>query len=397
MLRKAILAAAIFFVLISAGYAKVLFERSLESFGYDGFEASTESAEQCRDFAVFLEDLNGYAFVTLVASFLPSNKGSATIECFFNGVPLEKAYAENFECNAGLCTAYVPIANSLLKKESMLRICLRPSKSIAKINLSNKSKIGLYAMGIFEKDEFKKCVVAGKDCVENYNAVLGEDLRVKIIAKNSGNEDANVLIYAIRPIVPEDETKKELGNIAFTETIGAGESKEIYYIVRVKQLTLFNLPPSALYYTDAFGRRIHIFSNPVTIVPKEKPDVNAIIFPKTESDSEATVGVTITNNSGVELAGVEVMLTGDNIMALPEKQIFSIAPRDLKTAEFSVKKTSKKLGCIVKIKDYNMEVGCNTIELAGKEANILPFVFAGLLLLIGAAAVFFYLHSLPEE
>jgi|GEM_PF-2869438 len=397
-MAKLFILAAIFFTIIYTSYAKVLFEKTLEEFGYEGFVVDTDSAEQCKEFAVVLENTNGYGFVTLVASFAPNNIGSANIECFFNNVALEKAYAKDFDCNSGFCKYYVPIESSLLKKENILKICLRPSKSIVKITLSNKSKVGTYSMGVFEKQNFRKCIVAGKECVENYKAVLGEDVQVKIILKNSGNEDTDVLVYAIRPVVPEDETKKELGNVTFRETVGAGELKELYYTVRVKELIVFNLPPAALYYADAFGRRIQIFSNPITITPNEKPDVNAILLPKDEFDGKLSVEVAVSNSSGVELNNVEVMLSGDGIKASPEKQIFSIAPRDSKIAKFTIEKnTAEEVSCLVRINDYNMAIGCNSIVLSKKETNIIPFVVAGLLVLIGAAVVFFYLHSLPEE
>ncbi|MEM4662981.1 MAG: hypothetical protein QXM75_03085, partial [Candidatus Diapherotrites archaeon] len=187
----------------------------------------------------------------------------------------------------------------------------------------------------------------------------------------------------------------------FLESFRAGEEKAFYYSVRVKSSSadIFNLPPAAAYYTDEFGREIVVFSNPVTILKKNEPEVDAkILAENVEKKGEfVPVFVVISNSSGVELTGVEVMLLGNNVIYEPEKQIFSVSPRNSYTAQFYVRSVADgKVGCTVKIPDYNMVLNCNTVDISKSEANIIPFLFFGALLVILALAVYLYLNSLPE-
>jgi hypothetical protein len=395
-MRKFLLVLAILSILFACGYGKTLFERSLEEFGYESIEATTR---QCKEYMLVVPDLNGYAFLTLFVDFIPENTGNASVESYLNGKPLAKVYANEFDCagQEGYCVAYIPIEGSLIMPENTLKICLRPSESIVKIVLSNKSKIGIYTMGVFKKSDFKKCVVLGNMCLERYSAVLGEDLNVRISVRNTGNENASVIVEALRAIAGESETKQEIGKITFSAIIKPREERSFYYTVRVKQLTRFNLPPSALYYTDEFDRKHTVFSNTITIIPKEKPDIKAMLFTKDINNNTARVSVVVSNISGVEIKEAEVMLLGDGLKALPEKQIVGIKPRDSSAIDFMVENAQgANITCAVNVKDYNMLVKCNTIELAGVEFDILPIAIASVLLIIFAIIVFLYLNSQPE-
>ena len=395
-MRKFLLALAILSILFTPAYGKILFERSLEEFGYESVEAITE---QCKEYMVVMPDLNGYPFLTLFVNFIPENTGSASVESYLNGKLLAKVYANEFGCagQEGYCVAYIPMEGPLITPENTLKICLRPSESIVKIILSNKSKIGIYTMGVFKKSDFKKCVVSGNTCLEHYSAVLGEDLNVRVSVRNSGNEDANIIVEALRAIAGESETKQEIGKLTFSATIKPQEERSFYYTVRVKQLTKFNLPPSALYYTDEFGRKHAVFSNTVTITPKEKPDIVAMLFTKDINNNTARISVVVSNNSGVEIKEAEVILLSDSLKELPEKQTVSISPRGSSTIDFMVENVQgARVTCAVDVKDYNMQVKCNTIELAGEEFDILPIAIASVFLIIFAVIVFLYLNSQPE-
>ncbi|MCX8189806.1 MAG: hypothetical protein N3F05_01090 [Candidatus Diapherotrites archaeon] len=385
-----------FLLFLSACFAEKIFEQSLGGFGYSGFEVVTNSEEKCKEYAINIPDENGYLFLTIAANFLPSNKGTATIDCYINDKFLGSVNAKDFDCSVSPCVYYLPLSNNILSADSKLKFCLNPSQSITKIVLSNNSKIGSYLMGIFRQDEFKKCVVSGDLCVERYEAVIGEDLNVKIILKNSGNYEARALIYAVRPIVPDKNIRKELSELTFIEKFKPGEIKEFYYTVRAKSEDFFNLPPAATYYYDCFGRETIVFSNPVTIVPKEKPDVDAKILYREEGNKKIAQ-VIISNRSGVELNGVEVSLSGTGLIYEPEKQIFSIEPRNTKAVDFQLKYiSSNEIGCSVKIEDYNMILSCNVLDISKKEINIVLIAIVGLILVAVAIGVYLYLNSLPE-
>ncbi|MCD6478705.1 MAG: hypothetical protein J7L44_02335 [Candidatus Diapherotrites archaeon] len=393
-MRRLLLIVAILLVMLVHTHGKTLFERSFEELGYESIEATTK---QCKEYSLVMPNLNGYAFLTLFADFIPESTGSASIESYFNGKPLAELYANEFDCAKDYCVAYIPIESSLIKPENTLKICLRPSESIVKVVLSNKSKVGIYAMGVFKKSDFRKCVVSGNKCLEHYSAVLGEDLNVRISIKNSGNEDESVVVEALRAIAGESETKQEIGRITFSAIIKPQEERSFYYTVRVKQLTRFNLPPSALYYTDEFGRKHTIFSNTITIIPKEKPEIGAMLFTRDVNKDSARISVALSNNSGVEIKEAEVVLLGEELIALPEKQVVSIKPRSSSAVDFIVKNIKHgRITCAVNVKDYNMQVKCNTVELAQKEFDISPIVAASVLLIILAIIVFLYLNSQPE-
>jgi len=392
-MRKYLIAAALI-IFFTGTYGKTLYEHSLKDFGYEDMKATSY---KCRDYAIVLPDLNGFVYLTLFAKFVPENTGSASIECNINGHQLARLYANEFSCTEGeYCVAYLHIKKAFLKAENTLRVCLKPSESIVKIILSNKSRIGIYKQGVFRESDFHKCVVSGNRCVKSYHAVLGEDLNVRISVKNSGNEKARITVEAIRPIVGDSAVRKELGNVRFSAVVRPHEEKYFYHSVRVGRLVRFNLPPAALYYIDAFGRKHLVFSNVVTIFPKKQPDVNAMLFIKDINRDYAQLSVVLTNSSGVKIknAGVQLIY---NSASLGKKQVLNIGARSSATANFVVENApGATVKCMVELRDYNLQVGCNTVELPKSAESILPIIIASAFLIAVAAAVFIYLNSRPE-
>lgn len=385
-----------FFLFISVSFAEKIFEQSLGSMGYSGFEAMADSEDKCKEYAIEVPEKDGYFFITIAANFYPSNKGTAGIDCYINNKLVGALNAKDFDCSVSPCVYHLPVSKEALAGESKLKFCLNPSQSITKIVLSNTSTVGSYLMGVFSESDFKKCVVSGGLCLERYESVIGEDLNVRITIKNSGNYESEALIYAVRPIVPDKNIRKDLSELTFIEKFAPGETKEFYYIVRAKSEDFFNLPPAAAYYYDCFEREMIVFSNPVTIVPKEKPDVDAKVFYK-ESDGKKTAQVVISNKSGVEINGVEVSLAGKGLVYEPEKQIFSIGPRNTKAADFQIKSISgNELGCSVKIEDYNMALKCNVLDISKREVGVFFLVIIGVALIAFVVGVYIYLNSLPE-
>lgn len=381
-------------LLCASVYGSVVFEKSLADFGYESFEASEE---QCKDFYITLPKAEGYAFLILELKLKPSNTGNAKIEAFLNGKRVAALGASELKCNEA-CIARVPINKEFIKEESLLKICLKPSRSITKIELSNSSKIAYYKMPVFEKEDFRKCIVAGNDCVERYEAVIGEDLNVRISVRNSGNEDANILVESKRGIAGERSTKKEIGEAAFEAVAKPNETLSFYYIVRVKEATRFNLPPSALYYTDAFSEQRMLLSNTVTIIPRKTPEINAaLIVDSIEQDGKAKVSVVVSNNSGIILKNVEVRIISENATVEPEKALISVGPRDTNRAKFLLSNAENaKLSCLVTIADYNFQIHCPEATVFSEEKDNTALVVLSILLVLIAIGVFLYLNSQSE-
>ncbi|MEM4663110.1 MAG: hypothetical protein QXM75_03760, partial [Candidatus Diapherotrites archaeon] len=207
-----------FFYSANFCYSLKIFEQSLEDLGYAGFEVERGFEESCREYPIKVQSYDGYSFITILAVFTPNNNGTANVECYIDGSLIGLINAKDFDCNTGLCVYYLPVDKNKIVGEHKLKFCLRPSQSIVKIALNNQTKIGLYLIGIFKGEDFRKCVVIGNECLEKYSAVVGEDLNVKIILKNSGNYESKALIYAVRPVLPEKETRKELSELTFLES-----------------------------------------------------------------------------------------------------------------------------------------------------------------------------------
>lgn len=374
-------------------YSIVVFEKTLADYGYESFEAGRE---QCNDFYITLPKAEDFAFLILELKLKPFNTGSARIEAFLNGTRVAALDASELKCNE-TCIARILINKNLIEEESILKICLKPSASTSKIELSNTSKIAYYKMPVFEKNDFRKCVVTGDDCVERYEAVVGEDLNVRISVKNSGNEDANILVESFRSVAGERSTKEEIGNITFEGIARPNEELSFYYSVRVKEAKRFNLPPAALYYRDAFYEQKMLLSNTVTIIPKERPEVSAaLIVDSIEPGRKAKVSVVVSNASGIVLKDVKIIIAPENIKAEPEKVLLTIGPRDSNRAEFSLSNfENTTLSCLVTI-DHNFQVECPSINIAMKRKDNTAFIAASLLLIVIAGAVFFYLNSRPE-
>ena len=381
-------------LLCTSVYGSVVFKKSLADFGYESFGASEE---QCKDFYITLPKAESYAFLILELKLKPSNTGNAKIEAFLNGKRVAALMASELRCN-GACIARVPIDRELIKEENLLKICLKPSKSITKIELSNSSKIAYYKMPVFEKEGFRKCIVVGNDCVEYYEAVIGEDLNVRISVRNSGNEDANILVESKRGVAGERSTKKEIGEAVFETVAKPNETLSFYYTVRVKEATRFNLPPAALYYTDAFSEQRMLLSNTVTIIPRETPEVNAaLIVDSIEQNGEAKVSVVVSNGSGILLKNVGVYIVSESAIVEPEKLLISVGPRDTNRAEFLLSNAENaKLSCLVTIADYNFQINCPEATVFSEEKDNTVLIVASILLALIAIGVFLYLNSQSE-
>ena len=391
---KRIMLVPLVVLLCASVYGSVVFEKSLADFGYESFEASEE---QCKDFYITLPKAETYAFLILELKLKPSNTGNARIEALLNGKRVATFGASELKCDE-TCIARVPIDKEFIKEESLLKICLKPSKSITRMELSNSSKIAYYKMPVFEKEGFRKCIVVGNDCVEYYEAVIGEDLNVRISIRNSGNEDANILVESKRGIAGERSTKKEIGEAIFEATAKPDKILSFHYIVRVKEAKRFNLPPAALYYVDAFSEQRMLLSNTVTIIPRKTPDVNvALIVDSIEKDGKAKVNIVVSNGSGITLRGVEVRIISENGVAELEKMFISIGPRDTNRAEFLLSNAENaKLSCLVSIADYNFQIGCPEITIVSEEKDITVLIVASVLLVLIAIGVFLYLNAQSE-
>ncbi|MEM0359895.1 MAG: hypothetical protein QXK06_00980 [Candidatus Diapherotrites archaeon] len=394
-----------FLFLLGSAFAQQ--EVSLKGLGYKSLEANGIEAENCSEFFFSIPDPGKefYPIISIKAEFYPSPEGLAGASAELNGENIGRFEAKDFKCSEKGCWARIELERAKFLKENKLWLCIKTGRSVTRAVLSNESLIGYYKKPIFIPEEFKACVLLDSgECVESYNATLGEDLNIILSITNKGSDFAYLDLRSRKEMAGITTARKEIGQTSFAGIIAPGEKKILSYTVRVENAVPMHLPPAYAKYSNVFGEEEIIKSNLVFINPAEEPRLTTTIGIESVKNQprEAYLVVTIFNREKIPVSNAKIRLETENGLEIVEgsqsMEIPSLEPKQAKS--FTLKAIAQTQGkfqinCTFSA-DGLKEKPCEPATVFFREEN--PVLLAGItiLLLAGGGAIYIYLHTRKE-
>ncbi len=403
MFRK-IFCLIFFIVLVQGAFCQYpanafLFEKSLEEMGYGIFEVTSTNTTNCTDYNFLLPatidqaDSGNFTIFTLNFSVLPINEGKAKILVQLNDYNVSNFETANSKCAGNSCTERILFPREkILSEKNSLKVCPTTTSTVSQISIANSSKIGVYRMPFFKKQDFV--------LVPESNVVLvGKDVKVKISIKNSGSLDAAVDLNYIKPIVEEKieitAFKVLEGETRWSGTIKAGETKNFEYTIKTVGPIEMSLPASIACYENIFNERECIISNypQLKVIEPEKKITAVLVVNELNNVNEKSIVQLVVKNIGSQtLSNIPVYLNVPEEFSIESgsQLISTINPNETKTLNYGI--SSKKagtfnIGCQLIYTDTNSNIAsCNPAKIVfeGKKID-LPLIAGVILLIIGIA------------
>ncbi|MCX6799301.1 MAG: hypothetical protein NTW59_04380 [Candidatus Diapherotrites archaeon] len=388
----------------SAG-AKTLFERSFAEMGYNDFAVEGPEMVGCEQAQFLLPlDINAenpsvYPIFSLAVQFYPVQEGAADVNVNLNGSRIAELRVADFKCHDGACWARIalPTGELDLQKENALDICMGTSDSITKTVLAGNSMVGLYNTVDFEA---KGAFITS---AEKESLVIGEKTKITVFLHNEGSAAAFAEVRFARPLAEDKNAFVVVeGNTEENGFVKPGESMVITYVIKPRVATRITLPPAIVYYKNEFGEEEQRFGNLVSLDVRE-PDrkIEAFIVKPVEVN---TVGQPIDLRLAVKNIGMDdlydlridlQMPGGVTLLSMPDREAPLVSSKETAYLPFTVASGSAgrfPIGCTVTYTDVNLtEAKCQGSFVEFKEKEISPAIYAGIVLLIIAAGVYYYL------
>ena len=393
------LATLAFLLLLVNTAAETVYETSFKEIGYESLIVEGERQRECREIIFSLPGQEGekqtFPILSLNITFAPTTQGTATIETKINDVNITSFSPERANCIENKCWKRILLEKEQLKKETnALVVCLNSSSSIPRIELSNLSLIGLYAMPYFPVPE------AFKTIPEEREIVFGETIRVRLAAKNLGSEKAIVEFHRAREIASDKNAFRVVdGATSWNGTIGAGESKEIEYTIKPKVFGSISLPPAILIFENTFGEKEQVFAKPEMILVKPpKEAIEAHIIKKEEAQrvgERVSVTIVLKNKTEAEIENATISLLSE-LEPTEKTKSFSLQGNETKSIGFQAT-TSKSgeysIGCRI---EYGIEafpsLDCEKQKIVFEEKTTPLAIIFGIAFVIIAIAAYAYIR-----
>jgi len=405
MKRLAVVFVLLFLPLLCFAQEAEKIEFSLKELGYDGFESRGVENSECSEFVFSIENPGqGYfPIVSLNAEFTPKGAGEATVALFLNDTLAESFGVSDFRCETGECWARREFEAGEFKESNKIKACLKTGKSVTGITLSNESLVGYYKRPLFRPEDFHKCILLETgECVESYEAPLGEDLNITLSLLNSGTAASFVDLNNRIVEAGTRPSRKEIGDTHFEGIVHSGETAEISYTIRIELPDPMGLAPGVAVYKNAFGESETITSNQVFIQPKAGIEVSGSIGIESVelASKEAVLSFTLFNRERALAAqGLEAsILLGEGLELVEgssEINAGSIEPRQAFTATLKVRAASQgdfSVGCRFKGTGIS-ERECEPVTLSFREENPALLIGATIAILVIGGAIYLFIHT----
>ncbi|MCX6802761.1 MAG: hypothetical protein NT067_06645 [Candidatus Diapherotrites archaeon] len=397
----------VFAFMLALGTALAAEEVSLRELGYNSTEAKGIEVEQCSEFVFSIPDpgIEFYPIISIKAEFYPAPSGEAGVSLKLNGKAVGSFGIDDFRCTAESCWLRAELERGQVLKENTLKACIRTGRNATRAVLSNESLIGYYKKPVFREQGFVSCVLLDSgECVESYDAALGEDLNIILKIVNEGTGLSYVDLRNRKELAGITQTRKEIGQTSFEGVINPGETKVLSYTIRIESAVPMQLPPAIAKYQNVFGEEESLKSNLVFINPKGEPALTtAIGIESVNSFSRETLfTVTIFNKEIVPISNAKIDLNLGKGLELAEgSQEIELPLLEAKQAKsFTLKAKAQgngdfKIGCTFSA-DGLKEKTCNPATVSFREENPVLLAGATILLLAAGGAIYFYIHTREE-
>ena len=383
-------------------------EFSLKELGYGGFEAKGVEKSSCMEFVFSIPDPNEgfFPIISINAEFTPKGAGEAAITLFLNDALVREFKPGGFRCETGECWARVEIERERVEENNTLKACLKTGKSVTGVKLSSESLIGYYQRPAFKAEDFRKCILLETgECVESYEASLGEDLNITLSLLNSGTAlsfvdlNSRVVEAGTRP------SRKEIGETHFEGILYPGKTAEITYTIRVEKPDPMGLAPGVAVYKNAFGESETITSNQVFIQPKAGIEVSVSIGIESvdQAGKEAVLSFTFFNRERtLDAGGLQASIILGEGLELAEGTgeiaAGSIEPRQAFSTSFKVKALEQgdfTVGCTYSGNGIPEE-NCEQVLVSFREENPALLIGATIAILVIGGAIYLFIHTREE-
>ncbi len=399
-----------FMVLVQGVFAQYssdafLFEKSFEEMGYAIFVVGSPNTTNCIDYnflipnKIDLADSGNFTIFTLNFTVLPVNSRKSKITVSLNDSNIESFETAKAKCIEQNCTERILLPREkIFSEKNSLKVCPTTSSTVSQIWINQNSKIGIYRMPFFKKEDF---ILTPESNV----VLVGKDVKVGISIKNSGSIDAKVDLNYIKPIVEEKIEIKSFkvleGETRWSGTIKAGETKKFEYTIKTMGPTQMSLPASIACHENIFNERECIISNypQLKIIEPEKKISAVLIANELNNINETAKAQIVVKNSGSQtLTNIPVYLNvPEELSVKSESQLIStINPNETKFLDYEI--SSKKagtfnIGCQLVYTDTNSNfASCNQAKIVFEGKKIDMPLIAGIILLIIGIAIYAYIE-----
>ncbi|MFH1234451.1 MAG: hypothetical protein V1493_02460 [Candidatus Diapherotrites archaeon] len=398
----------VFAFLLALGTALAAEEVSLRELGYNSIEAKGIEVEQCSEFVFSVPDpgIEFYPIISINAEFYPAPAGEAVVSLRLNNKTVGSFRIEDFRCTAESCWARAELERGQVLKENALEACIKTGKNVTRAVLSNESIIGYYKKPVFTEQGFVSCILLDSgECVESYDAALGEDLNIILKIANEGTGLSYVDLRNRKELAGITTSRKEIGQTVFEGIVNAGETKVLTYTIRIESAVPMQLPPAIAKYKNVFGEEESLKSNLVFINPKGEPALTtAIGIESVNGFSKETIFVvTIFNKEIIPISNAKISLNLGKGLELAEGsgneiKVPLLEPKQAKSFTLKAKATGNgdfEIGCTFSA-DGLKEKTCNPATVSFMEENPILLAGATILLLAAGGAIYFYIHTREE-
>jgi len=242
---------ALLLVLVLFTQLAFAYEAPLSDFGFTEMSLTDASSKDCQIISADISNKD-----TPDAAF-----GVVSIKAFFDGPQNDNSYVtvkvnyadpkifwpENFVCAQDGCWARV-FAIDLSSDSTSIELCVATGNETTNAYISKDSYLGLYDTPVITIE-----TTAPK------NVILGDQVKLSTVLKNTGSKDVNIFAQFIHP---DTRTLTEItsfdivqGDSSASTTLVAGETKTFNYYIKPTIPSGYNLPYAVVFFDNVFGER----------------------------------------------------------------------------------------------------------------------------------------------
>ena len=400
--------AAIFLLAIGIASAKSPFTlgetfyiTDFQDIGYNDFVVEGANKRGCMEVKfIFPDDKNKtkelFPLLYLAATFEPVAKGDARVEIKindFNITTFGPSQADCSESRPSHCNKLIFLPKENLREETnRAEICLQTSNTITKISISKSGSL----LALHTSPKFLIETIP-----EKREIVLGETLKVRLVARNTGSANGMVEFKRTREVAEDKNAFRVVdGDTSWEGILEPSQRQEIVYTIKPKAAGPLSLPPAVLTTRNIVGEKETLFSEPVMLLvrlPEKAIEAQVIKKRETARVNEKTgITIVVKNRTEQKIENVLVGLLTDLEGAGGTEKTIALQPNQAQNIEFFVtarKAGTASIGCNVKYSDARLvNVDCEKQNIVFEEQTIPALVIIGLFFIAIAITAYAYIH-----
>jgi hypothetical protein len=362
----------------------------LSTFGFSEINLTTQSTKTCKDILISLPDQVkqelGEGILSINASFENQQNDNTFISVSINGAETQILWPEYFSCK-DTCWARVFVP-SIKTKDTKITLCVVLGGETKSIKVKESSFIAVVDTPVLKVTNSAPQQI-----------FLGQRAKMSILVSNTGTKDANIFVQFVHP-----DTRAQVqitsfdivdGESSAWAIIGAGETKQFEYYIKPSVVSSYNLPSTALFFTNIYGEsQVMLSDHPQMTVANQNPiEVSLVVV---QDQQPYLFKATIQNNSPEQFDGT-IILSPQTSLTNPTENI-QISPSSSKEIIFTAKNIPVgKYSFVASITDTNKIYSSNTINLEVKQSGLqIETILAALAIIVGLG-IFAWIYFIKEK